>query len=411
MHKLHNLCKTTFSCFLKRRDGNVALTFALAAPVLIGGAAFMTETSYEFWRHNHLQSVADAAAYAGAVENRSGSSLTVVTSAATNAATSNGWAADGNDIEVNTPPTSGSHISAKAVEVKLSERLPRFFTALFTSDPLVARARAVAVYETAANACVLALNKTAHRAVEVQGNSSLTMDGCDIVSNSVADDAMFVWGSSTLSTECAVSSGGIANKNNITLTGCPATITQAPRVADPFADLPTPSPGAAQSIKKNQQTLSPGHYASGMDLKGTMTLLPGTYYVSGGDFKVNGGAVVSGTGVTIYLASGSNVSMNGNATVSMTAPTSGTYSGVLFFGDRNGSGSNKFNGDAHSSFTGDIYFPSQDVAYSGNFSGGGGCTHIVADTVDWGGNAKLAVDCSDKGMAKIPARQLVKIVE
>jgi Flp pilus assembly protein TadG len=411
---MKRLIETIFGGVLTDCGGNVAITFALSAPMLIGGAAFMAETSYDFWRHNHLQAVADAAAYAAAIETRSGSSPSVVTSAAMDAATSNDWSPDGNSIQVNSPPTSGAHLSAQAVEVKLSENEPRFFSTLFSSDPLVTKARAVAIYQTAANACVLALNKTAHQAVQVQGNSRLALNGCDVVSNSVADDALIAWGSANLSAECAISSGGITNKNNITLTGCPAAITQAPRVADPFANLPTPSPGAAQSIPKNPKgavTLSPGSYAGGMNLNGNVTLQPGVYYVSGGNFSVNANAVVSGSAVTIYLASGSNVSMNGNATVQMTAPTSGTYAGMLFFGDRNGGGSNIFNGDARSTLTGDIYFPSQQVAYQGSFSGNGGCTHIVADTVAWSGDASLAVDCSAQGMAAIPARQLVKIVE
>jgi hypothetical protein len=204
-----------------------------------------------------------------------------------------------------------------------------------------------------------------------------------------------------------------------TCTAWPAVLLsarmQAPRVPDPFGNLPTPSPGPKQTIpqgnNKNGLTLQPGSYTSGMNLNGNVTLSPGVYYVSGGAFYVNANAVVSGSGVTIYLAPGANVNMNGNATVNMTAPSSGTYSGVLFFGDRSGSGNNSFNGTATSSLTGDLYFPTQQVTYNGNYSGSGGCTHIVADTVSWSGNTTLAVNCASNGMPRIPSRQSVKLVE
>jgi hypothetical protein len=105
--------------------------------------------------------------------------------------------------------------------------------------------------------------------------------------------------------------------------------------------------------------------------------------------------------------------MNGTADVSLSAPTSGTYSGILFFGDRaDTSGtSNTFNGDATSRLTGDLYFPSQPVSYQGNFSGTNGCTQIIADTVQWTGNATVGVNCSAQGMQNIPARLAVKLVE
>ena len=187
----------------------------------------------------------------------------------------------------------------------------------------------------------------------------------------------------------------------------------APRARDPFDSLPTPAPGTPRSIPKSgSMTLNPGSYSSGMDLKGNVTLNPGVYYVSGGDFTVRSTATVTGSGVTIYLVSGSTVSINGSAHVDIAAPTSGVYSGILFFGDRTAtSGSNTFNGDASSRLTGDIYFPTQSVSYLGNFSGMDGCTQIIADTVQWTGNATIGVNCTAHGMTTIPARQAVKVVE
>ena len=148
-----------------------------------------------------------------------------------------------------------------------------------------------------------------------------------------------------------------------------------------------------------------------MSLSGTKTLSPGVYIVSSGSFRINANANISGSGVTIYLASGVSVSINGNATVNLSAPTTGTYGGMLFFGSRTGTSGVTFNGTASSKLTGSIYFANQDVKYLGNFSGNGGCTRVVARTIEWSGNTSISQNCTAYGMASIPALQVVKLVE
>ena len=148
-----------------------------------------------------------------------------------------------------------------------------------------------------------------------------------------------------------------------------------------------------------------------MNLSGTKTLSPGVYVVSGGNFRINANANISGSGVTIYFTAGTSVSINGTATVNLSAPTSGTYSGMLFFGDRSATDNVTLNGTAASKLTGAVYFANQDINYLGNFSGNGGCTQVVGKTVEWSGNTTINQDCTAYGMKTIPAMQLVKLVE
>ncbi len=390
------------------------MIFALALPIVVGAGALGVETSFEYITQTRLQVAADAAAYAGALDNRAGLTPSEISANAASVANSNGWSSSTGTIQVNTPPTSGANQNATAVEVKLSQNVPRFFTAVFDSNALVVHARAVAIYRTASNACILALDKTASQSVNLQGNTNVNLVGCDVMSNSIANDAVHIWGSARLSSDCVMSAGGVSINGGLTLTGCPSAITQAPRAHDPFSGLPTPSPGPSRNVPngKGPYNLQPGNYASGMDLKNDATLAPGVYYVSGGDFKVGSNVNVTGSGVTIFLQSGSSVVMTGTSTVNLSAPTSGTYSGILFFGDRTAAGgSNTFNGNSSSKLTGDLYFPTESVSYLGNFSGINGCTQIVADTVQWTGSTTIAVDCSAQGMSAIPARQAVKLVE
>jgi len=404
--------------FCEGVGGNVATIFALTLPVVIGGAGLGVETSYWYYSSLKLQAIADAAAYAGALEKVQGSNTATITAAATTSASSNGLG--GGTIVVNTPPTSGPNMAKKAVEVILNQNLDRMFTSIFTQTKVPEQARAVALITDASKACVLALNHSAAQAALFSGSTSVKLTGCSVMSNSSAADAIKVQGSAGLQADCLITVGGVVLNNPVTMDPavCKAPITQALPASDPFGSLPTPAAtGGCKNINGNKttQTIQAGTYCSGMNLNGNVALSSGTYVVQG-NLKINAGAVITCatpcTGVTIFMAGSNTVSINGNATVNLSAPTSGTYSGVLFYGDRTGTAAQStFNGTATSLLTGAIYFPRQQVNYLGNFSGKNGCTQVVADTIQWSGNSTINQDCSSLGMKDIPAAQSVAVVE
>ncbi|MGX8012051.1 pilus assembly protein TadG-related protein [Mesorhizobium sp. ORM8.1] len=397
-------------------SGNVATIFALTLPVVVGGAGLGVETSYWYYSSLKLQATADVAAYAGALEKIQGSDTAAITAAAVSSAASNGLGAGA--IVVNTPPTSGPNTAKKAVEVILNQNLDRMFTSIFTQTKVPEQARAVALITDASKACMEALNPSASQAALFSGSTSVKLVGCVIMANSIANDAIKVQGSAGLKADCLISAGGIVLNNPVTMV-CKSPITQALPASDPFASLPTPAAGnPCRNVNggKTTQTLQAGTYCSGMNLNGNVALSSGTYVVQG-NLKINAGAVITcaapcSNGVTIFMAGSNTVSMNGNATVTLSAPTSGPYSGVLFYGDRTGTAAQStFNGTADSLLTGAIYFPRQQVNYLGNFSGVNGCTQVVADTIQWSGNSTINQDCSSLGMKDIPAAQSVAVVE
>ncbi|TPI52673.1 hypothetical protein FJ420_32340 [Mesorhizobium sp. B3-1-3] len=391
----------------REAGGNVATIFALTLPIVVGGAGLGVETSYWYYSSLKLQAIADAAAYAGALEKVAGSNTQTITAAAVQAASDNGLGTG--TIVVNIPPKSGANTAKNAVEVMVSQNLDRIFTSIFTRGKVPEQARSVALIKSSSKACVLALNATASKAALFSGNSSLKLTGCSIMADSDASDAIKLQGSAALQADCLMSTGGVSLSNPVT-TICPAPVTQALPAPDPYAGLPTPA-ASGQCLSDSAPTLSPGTYCSGMSPKGNVTLSPGVYVVQG-NLKINGNTTVSGSGVTIFMEGSSTVTINGNATVTLSAPTSGTYSGVLFYGDRTGnSASSNFNGNAASLLTGAIYFPRQQVNYLGNFSGKNGCTQVVADTIQWSGNTSINQNCSSLGMKDIPAAQSVAVVE
>ena len=427
--------------FSRNDKGNIAIMTALTMPLLVGSVSFGVEVAYWYHSDTVLQETADKTVYAAALELRAGSNYDKMKGAASTVASDNGFTAvafnvfnnsndiysssytagaagadgsaattSGNSLDVRSPPISGQYVGdVKAVQVIVQKSLPLSFAALFRSEAIVEKSSAVAIIQSSGSACVLALSTTAPAAIQVWGSAALNLTGCNVNSNSTASDAVSVGGSGHLSTDCIVTVGQVNITSSNTTQTCAAAITNSSPVGDPYANLPVPPMGTSRP-NTNGATLQPGNY-SNFSLSGTKTLNPGVYYISSGNVSISPNSDITGSGVTIYLAAGVGLSMNNNARVRLSAPTTGTYKGVLFFSARDNTSSIKFNGTANSLLTGALYFPNQNLEYLGNFSGDGGCTQVVAQTVTWTGNTSIAQDCSAYGMANIPSTNTVKLVE
>lgn len=402
--------KNLLVSFLKKEAGNIAIGTAVMLPVMVGAAGFGVETGYWYHKDLVLQQAADKASYAGAIEKRSGSTSTVMNAAGLSAANQNGYQ-PGSFVLLN-PPTSGAYSgNVKAVEVQLTTPVQRYFSKVFTNTPITAGARAVTLIETAETACVLALDPTSSSTIYLNGNAGLSLTGCTVMANSTAADAVLVQGSSELTTDCIISGGGVGTgQGDITLTSCATPITNAPAAADPFASIPFPATPAGANKTTTGNPLNPGKYA-GMSINSAKTLNPGQYHIISGTLRFNANANITGNGVTFFMYPGTTISINGSALMNLAAPTTGTYAGILFFASQTMTGAVTFNGNSSSHLTGALYFPKAEVTYSGNFTGLGGCTQVVASAVHWTGSSSITQDCTTYGMVKIPAFELIRLVE
>jgi hypothetical protein len=398
--------------FLRSRRGNVAIVTGLLAPALVGFAGLGTETAYWYFRERNLQSAADVTAYDGALALRSGVQSASISKGAYANATTNGWRSTAGSIAVNTPPTSGTHQNDQSVEVILNENESRYFTAIFANGNVPIGVRAVATYQELGNACMLGLNKTQNKTVQFWGNASAKFEACNIVSDSSASDAFAVGGSANVTTPCVSSVGGSSVTSVLHLTDCTSVTTNAAYTPDPYASVPPPPVGSCFSGSL-PTTLNPGTYCGGMSFGNkTYTMNPGVYVINGGTLKINANTVLNGTGVMFYLTNGATLSINGGAKIDIAAATTGTYAGLLFFGDRSmASAKQTINGDATSLMTGALYFPSQELDLLGNFSGAGGCMQVVADTIYYTGSSTFTDDCVSSGMKTIKVAGNVTLVE
>jgi hypothetical protein len=389
------------------RRGQVAIVTAIAAPVIIAGAGMGAETGLLYYKQREAQMSADLAAYAGAVAARSGQSA---------AARVHGYDPARGPIAINTPPASGANQDARAVEALIEQTYPRLFMALLEPGDVRFTVRAVARYDEGGEACILALDPQVRHALLFTGSTDVNLAGCDLMSNSLHDEALAVTGSGRVTAPCANAAGGAQISARLELTDCPAPRTGLPPARDPFAGLEPPAATGCRNIPgggSGVRTIQPGRYCNGMAINGDVAMAPGVYIVDGGVFRTNGNATLTGEGVTIFLTGNATVQMNGNARIDLSAPTSGPYAGLVMWGDAaNAADSDvRMNGTADSALIGALYFPSQTVQMRGDFSGSQGCTRIVANRIDLSGNSSFASDCTAEGVETVRTPGRVRRVD
>jgi hypothetical protein len=397
---------TRVTRFRDDERGTVAVVMALAIIPVLGMTGLAIETGLWYAQRRNLQTAADAGALGAAFEIAAGGSN--LRSAATMDAGRNGFSAgSGSTIAVNNPPLSGPYAgSSLAVEVIVTRQQTLLLSSLFLNGPMTVKARAVANAGTPGDSCILALDKVASDTAYFTGSATVNLYGCGITANSVSPQALAVSGSADVSAQFIQTAGGYSVSGSGTLTAG-EKLTNAAQTTDPYADLTAPAAGSCTSPPGGKDfTLNPGTYCGGLSLQGDVTLNPGVYVINGGTLKMNAQANVIGSGVTIILTGNSSigyadVDINGGATVGISAPTSGTWAGIAFYGDRRApiGGTSKFNGGSTTNFTGALYFPSQEVDFTGgNKSDGSGCTRIVADVVKFTGNSEIGNSCTGTGV-------------
>ncbi len=385
------------------QQGSVMVLWALTLSATVGMIGIGLETGNWYLTKRNLQSSTDAAAIGAAYENNS----TARTSSASTEMTRNGFGSSaGVTVTVNNPPLNGSYTTnSNAVEVIASQPQPTMFSAVLMSQTPVITVRSVAVRQTAGNACVLALNSLSADTLLASGSAILNMPNCMIAANSTNNGAIDIKGNSTVTVQGLYTPGSYSVNGSAVLTSSTTPVTDGNPLPDPYSSLAIPSYSGCDYNNystNNTITINPGVYCGGFSLNAhaDVTMNPGVYIMDSGSFSINGQATLTGTGVTIILTSSTGssyptVSINGGAEVNLTAPTSGTYSGMAFYQDRNAplNNSNSFNGGSTMNINGSVYFPKGQTTFNGGNSITTPCTQIVAYTITFNGNNTTSINC------------------
>ena len=418
---------------IKDKKGNALVICAAAMPMLVGAAAIAVDTAQMALARRQLQRSADSAALAGAyaIAQSLESTATVRRANATSAAnydlTLNG------DMTLSTPavienaPTVGSYAgNPRAVRVALAHEHTVPFMSFFTGSTMGVSVEATAALVYTGQFCLISLEQTAVTGITFTGNSTANL-GCGVISNSPAAVAVSAAGSAVVNADPVAAVGGVPASGAYAAgtTRLPGSLAQP----DPFATLPDP---VVPNPCSNQLGVQPntthtvvakpsGIYCyRGMDIKGTLNLQPGIYYIDGGSLSFGAQAVVNGTGVTFILTSNNavnnpssiaNVDIHGGAQMNFTSPTSGTYKGVLMYQDRRALwGDSHINGNSSTTFEGAFYFPSRQLTFNGTSGMQTTCVQLVARRLAFSGNSRIENTCPTNGGGRAFELMFVRLV-
>lgn len=402
---------------IRDQSGNALMVGAATLPLIVGAAAIAVDTAQVTVARRQLQRTADSAALAGAYALAQGQP--VATSVNHDLAFNNDMPLNGSPIIQNAPSVGPYAGNNRAVRVVLAHQRAVPFMSFFRGETMDVSVEATAAIVFTGQYCMISLEDDNVTGISFGGNTTVNL-GCGVVSNSTSSSAVSAGGSATVVASPIAAVGGVP-ASGAYATGTTLLPRASPQ-ADPYSALPEPTLPPSSSCRPQltvqpndpvrqiatSEAASPGVYCfRGMDIKGSLNLLPGTYYIDGGTLSFGSQAVVNGTGVTFILTSRTattnpssiaTVNMNGGAQVNLTSPTSGTYKGVLMYQDRRALyGSNTINGNSSSSFEGGFYFPSQQLTFNGTTGMQTTCIQLVARRLSFSGNSTVQNTCPSTG--------------
>ncbi len=364
------------------------INFAFMLTALLACCGLVLDVGLMELKQIKLQNAADAAAVGSAEELERGSSQATWTLAGKADASLNGFVDGQNNTTVilSNPPVSGSYVnSTQAIQATITQA----YSAMFFPNVIQLSAKAVAL--GGSEPCAYFLSRVA-AAPSLTLSGSLLNSSCTIyMGSSLSVNSSTA--SSTAQYRVVGSSGAsIIPAGQVS----PLPIFNSSSTVDPLLNVSSPvlascTHSGGTSYVGNV-TIYPGTYCGGLSLgtsggTGNFKMSPGLYIVSGGMNIIN--AVVSGSGVTIFLTQGGGAGY-GAMSVSqsefyVSAPLNSANGGiqdVLVFADRNwstGVTAVSFNG---SEFQGDgvFYLPKTGLAVRGSELYAKNYMGVVADS-------------------------------
>lgn len=325
-------------------SGQVLILTALCLVALMGFLALAVDVGILFNTKRQMQTAADAAATAAALEYlHNGYNQSAAITAGTNAAAANN-VSDGNTlvttVRVNANPNSptthkGCSGSTCFFEAIVSKQNPTIFYRTFFAlwkngggSALTVSARAVAGTPGVSTNCI-SLTAPTGTAFQANGAYQINASGCSLYVNSNSSSAMTGKGASGRVNVSSVSAVGQTSGYSANFPSGTALVGGVIPQSIPFSNIvpPTPSGCVAPSGGKLTGTASPGCYSGNVTI-GSVTLAAGTYIFTG-NVTING--AVTGHNVALDINSGSLTVKPGNSAIDLTAPTSGTFNGVSIY--------------------------------------------------------------------------------
>ena len=386
--------------FLVARAGNIAVTFAIVAPLLIG----MGGAGVDYWsyvnKRQALQEIADSAAIAGARQFALANQNPAIPKRVAEAV-----AKDGVDRANLTETTQLASVDTNdpSVSVMLTHVYrPTLMVAIYKT-PLTIDVAATAVAIGATNVCVIGLDEDSPDTVTIANHANLSASTCAVFSNSTHPEAMTVSNAARMDSAFPCSAGGFVG-SSLHYTTMP--LSDCPPQRDPLSErIPPSTPSGCdftnRSLSNFDGAIRPGVYCGGLRISGSSEVRfdPGIYIIKDGRLHIGGSASVTGADVGFYFT-GDNADMLfiGAAEIELEAPLSGEMAGILFWQDAEAPGSQTFKIKSPNVHTlvGTIYLPkgefAGEIAGPGRIADESAYTAIVADKVSIKKKANLVLN-------------------
>ncbi|SEG42563.1 Putative Flp pilus-assembly TadE/G-like [Bryocella elongata] len=401
--------------FLRDQTGQALIISAIALSMVVGFLGMAVDVGHLWQVKRQLQTAADSAALAAAMEIRTCGSLPncqAMQDAASSAITENGYStptvytnctnvtSTGLSLTINDPvcamgASDPNYGSTRAVEAVVTTYTPTYFARIFGFGNFKVGARAEAARTSAG--CVYALDPSGDNAVTID---IALMAACSIIDESASPYALTCLLSFTVTAPRIRVTGGDAGL----LCGIvphPQLNAARPTPNDPLAYLTPPSTTTCGTSTRSPYfgsssmltltalngpvVLNPGTYCGGINIAvlANVTFNPGTYVIESnntgllglpaGGLSISLLSTVSGSGVTFYnygpvggitFLAPSVLGLLGS--VNLTAPTTGSYPGILFWQDASNTTPATIlaSGPWGSKLEGAFYFPSASVNYA-----------------------------------------------
>ena len=283
-------------------SGQMLVLTAISLTVLMGFMALAIDVGLLFRAKRVVQTAADAAAIAAALQTYYVGSGALT--AAQNAATSNGIPNASTNVTLNTGSsiTSPYHNSSGYVQAVVTMPNPTFFLSAFKALKTSLNVTASAIAgNTPGTACIYVLDPTSASALYIQGNSTLTAPNCGIQVNSNNADAFCDQGSASINATFLHIVGGQSSKGKCGKPSGTATVKQVAPLGDPFNNMTGPIPSTDCN---GSNTVSASTVTSA-------TALPATTKTTGGTTAsvtcFSSANVTIGSGVTLGTAGGNQI--------------------------------------------------------------------------------------------------------
>lgn len=385
------------SRLLKNGDGGMAVTLAVALPVLAFvavGALDFTDATVD---RRHMQAVADQAALAAATQ------LAIDSSSATAQRAQSFAQSQLNGLVNDWTTTVTSQIvnSGTAVQVAISATRPALLQNMLPSGGWNVSVNAVAQTEGKMPLCALGTSKIGLLGAVINLSQSAQITAPDCLMQSDQDIAA--------QNSAQITAGAVQAVGHATGSISPAPLTGAAPMADPFASINVNVPSLCTDLNltftSGTQYLAPGVHCGLIVVNNDATLIlqPGEHYFFAAILTLDNHAVLQGSDVVLVFDQTSSFSFKHNSDIELEGRRSGPLAGFVIATTRDNILTFDISTTSAHKLLGVVYIPKGRLSITGNnkVAEASSWTVIVANAMTISGGANLTLNANYAG-ATVP---------